>query len=101
MAYNPPVNGAAFRTSVALMDFANPGSYKANPTLAAGDVKVSKDFGAFANLTTLPAVAPAAGVQVQVDLSGTEMTADIVGIAFIDQTTPKEWADFFLVIHTT
>ena len=34
---------------------------KASPTLAAGDVKISGDGGAFANLNTLPSVAPAGG----------------------------------------
>ena len=48
---------------------------KAHPTLAAGDVKVSKDGGAFNNLTTLPTVTPAAGTSVRVSLSATEMQA--------------------------
>lgn len=98
--YNPPKRGEDFLTGVCLQDMANPGSYKAGPTIAAGDFKVSKDFGAFANLNTLPAVAPAAGVQVQITLSATEMTADVVLVTCIDQTVPKEWADFSFAIIT-
>lgn len=99
-ASNPPVNAVAYRVFVALQDFATPGAYKANPTLAAGDVKVSKDGGAFANLTTLPAVTPAAGIAVQVDLSAAEMTGDNIFVQFIDQTSPKEWADYAVCVQT-
>lgn len=99
--WNPPVRAEDFEFSVCLEDMQNPGSFKANPTLASGDVKISKDDGAFANLATLPTVAPASGVAVQVELTGTEMTADKVVIVFSDQTSPKEWADFAVCILTT
>lgn len=102
-ASNPPVNGAQYILYVALQDFANPGSYKANPTLASGDVKVSIDGGAFANIDTggtLPAVTPAAGIAVKVTLSGTQMTGDNIFVQFIDQTNPKEWADYAFNIQT-
>ena len=101
MPYNPPANGAAFRFFISLPDQAVPGAVKSSPTIAAGDFKVSKDGGALANLTTLPSVAPAASVMVQIDLSGTEMTADNVTVVCIDQTTPKEWADTVINIVTT
>lgn len=99
--WNPPVKAEDFEFSVCLEDMQNPGSFKANPTLAAGDVKISKDDGAFANLATLPTVAPASGVAVQAELTGTEMNADKVVITFIDQTVPKEWADYAICILTT
>jgi hypothetical protein len=86
---------------VSLEDYANPGNFKSNPTLAAGDVKVSKDGGALANLNTLPSVAPASSVLVTLLLSATEMTADMVSVVFIDQTNPKEWADLVISIPTT
>lgn len=98
-AQNPPVNGVAYTVYLALQDFANPGAYKANPTLASGDVKVSIDGGAFSNLTTLPAVTPAAGIAVKLALSASEMTGDNIFVQFIDQTSPKEWADFALCIQ--
>jgi len=99
--YNPPVKNQDFFIQVALEDYANPGNFKSNPTLAAGDVKVVKDGGATANITTLPSVAPASSVFVTVTLSATEMNCDYVSIAFIDQTTPKEWSDLFISIPTT
>lgn len=99
--YNPPVKGEDFLIYIALEDMANPGSFKANPTIAAGDFKVQKDGGALANLTTLPSVAPASSIWVLITISSTEMNADIVGIQCIDQTATKEWADYAFAIPTT
>lgn len=99
--YNPPVRGEDFSIQIALNDLSVSGSFKANPTIAAGDFKVSKDGGALANLTTLPSVAPAGSVWVTIALSATEMTADIVSVQAIDQTSPKEWADLAFSIPTT
>jgi len=99
--YNPPVKGQDFEIQIGLEDYANPGNLKASPTLAAGDVKVVKDGGAAANVTTLAAVEPAGGVFVTLFLSATEMNADVVSVAFIDQTSPKEWADKLISIATT
>lgn len=99
--YNPPVKGEDFVIRIALQDLVNPGSFKVNPTIAAGDFKVKKDIGAPANLTTLPAVDNASEIWLKITLSATEMNADNVCIQGIDQTTPKEWADFALCIPTT
>lgn len=99
--YNPPVKNEDFVIYVSLEDMANPGAFKANPTIAAGDFTVSKDGGAFANLTTLPTVTPAAGKTVKISLSATEMNADNVTIMCSDQTSPKEWADLVISIPTT
>lgn len=101
MAPNPPRKGVELIIYVALEDFANPGNLKANPTIASGDWKVSKDGGALANLGTLPAVTPASSVWVKVTLSATEMDADSVAFQGIDQTAPKEWADFARDILTS
>lgn len=99
-ASNPPVINTAFITYVALQDMANPGSYKANPTLAAGDVQYSLDGAAFQNLGTLPAVTPASGVAVKVTMASGEMNGDNIFIKFIDQTNPKEWADYAFNVQT-
>lgn len=99
--YNPPTKGEDFIIRIALADMAAPGSFKSNPTIAAGDFKVDKDGGGLTNLNTLPSVDPAAGVLVKITLSATEMTADVVSVVCIDQTTPKEWADFVLSIPTS
>lgn len=74
--------------------------FMSNPTLAAGDVKISKDGGAFNNITSLPTVAPAADTSVQVVLSATEMSAKEIVVRFIDQTGPKEWEDYVFKVRT-
>lgn len=99
--YNPPKKGEDFKIRVSLGDMANPGSFKANPTIAAGDFKVDKDGAGLTNLTTLPTVSPAGSVCVLIELSATEMNADVVTIVGIDQTATKEWADFAVSIPTT
>jgi hypothetical protein len=99
--WNPPVKGEDFEFSISVEDMSNPGSFKANPTIASGDFQISKDGGAFANLTNLPTVAPAAGVAIEVVLTTTEMNADNVFVRWIDQTSPKEWADGGICILTT
>ena len=43
---------------------------------------------------------PAGSVLVKVSLTANEMDADVVTIVGIDQTTPKQWADFVLSIPT-
>lgn len=100
-SYEPVVkngaSGAIFY--VALMDMAGSGLFKANPTLASGDVKISLDGGAFANLTTLPAVTPASGKAVKVTLSQAETNADSLSIVFSD-AAGAEWADLFVNIQT-
>lgn len=75
------------------------GQFQSNPTLAAGDFKVSKDGGALANLTTLPAVTPAASKAVKVTLSSTEMNADNVVVIGSD-AAGAEWDDVFINIQT-
>ena len=98
---NPPLKNQAFTLSIGLLDATDNLSFKANPTIAAGDFKISKSGGAFANMATLPAVTPAAGIAVEIPISATEMNTDWVVITGVDQTTPKEWADFFIMISTT
>jgi hypothetical protein len=98
---NPPKKNQAFQIGVSLWDTNNPGRLKTNPTLASGDFKISKDFGAFADLATLPTVAPASGAQVKIELSSTEMNADNVFVKWQDQTSPSEWDDDYITINTT
>ena len=74
--------------------------YKANPTLATGDVQISKDGGAFANITTLPVVTPSGGTSILVSLSAIETQAKHIAVRFIDQTSPKEWEDQEIIIET-
>jgi hypothetical protein len=99
--YNPPKKNEDFKIRIALVDTSDGRSFKSSPTLAAGDWKVDKDAGGLTNLTTLPTVSPAATICVLIELSATEMNADVVTIVGIDQTNPKEWCDFILSIPTT
>jgi hypothetical protein len=72
---------------------------RANPTLASGDVKISKDGGAFANLATLPSAVPSAGKNIEVALSSGEMTCARAVIHFVD-AAGAEWDDFEIVVET-
>ena len=74
--------------------------YKASPTLAVGDVTISKDGGGFVDLATLPVVTPAAGRAVQIVGSATEAPAARLVIQFVDVSSPKEWEDQFVIVET-
>ena len=99
--YNPPKKNEDFLIRISLEDYMNPGNFKSNPTIAAGDFKVTTDAGGLGNLTTLPSVSPAASVLVLISLSAGEMNGDVITVVGIDQTSPKEWSDFVLSIPTT
>jgi len=98
---NPPKRNQAFTCRITLIDATSNASFKSSPTLATGDFKVDKDGGGLNNLGTLPSVSPSSTVCVLLSLSATEMDADVVTIIGIDQTSPKEWADFALCVLTT
>lgn len=99
--YNPPVKNEDFKIRIALEDYTNPGRFKANPTIAAGDFKVDKDGAGFTDLASLPTVSPAAGRAVEIVLSASEVNADVVTIQCVDQTNPPEWSDLMISIPTT
>lgn len=99
--YNPPKKNEDFKVRIALEDYLNPGNFKSNPTIASGDFKVDIDGGGFSNLGTLPSVSPSSTVAVLITLSSSEMNGDVITVIGIDQTSPKEWADFVISIPTT
>ena len=99
--YNPPKKNEDFLVRIALKSATDPRSFQSNPTIAAGDFRVTTDAGGLGNLGTIPAVSPAATVLVLVTLSNTEMNGDVITVVGIDQTNPKEWCDFVLSIPTT
>ena len=90
--YQPAKRATAWVGYISLVSQADTKLMKSNPTIAAGDFKVSKDGGALANLTTLPSVTPASSVMVKIDLSATEMTADNVTVVCSD-AAGAEWCD--------
>lgn len=91
--------GVPFDFDGFLRDF-NTGRYLSSPTLASGDFKISTDNGAYANLTTLPSVSPAASGQVKFSFSESELDGDVITLKCIDQTSPAEWEDTGLTIVT-
>jgi len=98
--YVPPKKNTAFILYLSLPSYSNLGAMQSNPTLAAGDAKVSIDGGALANLATLPSVTPASGAMVKVSLSSSEMNGDNITVVLADQTSPKEWCDTTINIQT-
>jgi hypothetical protein len=97
--YVPAKRAVEYIFYVSLVQQADTKLLQGTPTLAAGDVTISKDGGAFANLTTLPTVTPAAGKSVKVTVSATEMTADNVLIVFSD-AAGAQWCDLSINIQT-
>lgn len=95
--YSPPKRATEYIFYVGLADSANAGLFKASPTLASGDVTVSKDGAAAANITTLPTVTPSGGKRVKVTLSSGEMDADNVTVVFSD-ASGAEWDDLIINI---
>src|SRR3990170_5274893 len=99
--YNPPKKNEEFIFRLALEDMANPGSFKSNPTIAAADFNVWTDSTDNGVLDTTPTISPASSIWVLITLSAAEMNGDVVSFRAIDQTAPKEWADFAISIPTT
>lgn len=92
--------GVAYTFTANLVDAAATTSFRANPTLAAGDVQVSIDGGPFANLSSLPTVSPTGGVDVAVTLSNDEMNGDRISVRFHD-VAGSEWLDVSYQLYTT
>lgn len=98
--YNTPKRGTAYKFYISLVDQSNTKLLKANPTIASGDFQISKDGGAFTNLTTLPSANPVSGRAVMIDLSASEMTADNIVIQCVD-ASGAEWCDQIINLQTT
>lgn len=92
-----PVSGVAYSFTIQLVDSADPASFKASPTIAAGDFQVSIDGGALANLTNLPVNSPSGSVLVDVNLTAAEMTGAKINVVGID-VAGAEWEDIVIDI---
>ena len=92
-----PVNGVAYIVPPFGLDSAGGGSFQVSPTIEAGDFTISKDFGSFANLATLPSVSPSGSSSIKIELSATEMTADKIRILGVD-ASGAEWNDIEISI---
>lgn len=98
--FNPAIWGKEYTVYHSLVSQANTKLFQVNPTLAAGDVKISKDGGAEANLATLPVVAPSGSRNVKLIVSAVEMQADNVKINYVD-AAGAEWCDREIIIQPT
>jgi len=92
-----PIQGVAYIFYIALVDKNDPDTFKANPTIAAGDFKASTDGAAFTNRTNLPVVDPTGSITVKIALSAIEMTGAKVNIQGID-VSGAEWQDTLAII---
>jgi hypothetical protein len=99
MSYAPPKKNTAYVFFVGLRSQADTKLFQVNPTLAAGDFKVSIDGGALTNLTTLPTVTPAAGRMVKISLSAAEMNGDNITVVAAD-AAGAEWCDDLFKLQT-
>ena len=100
MASWPPKKNTAFVLYVGLISQADTKLLQANPTLAAGDVKVATDDGVPGNLATLPVVDADFTDRVKVSLSAGEMNGDRITVIFSD-AAGAEWADLLIDIPTS
>jgi hypothetical protein len=98
----PPKKGTEYTFEHALVSQATTERFQTSITIAAStgtaDVRVSKDGGAFANITTNPTEIGTSGV-ISVTLSADEMDADRIAVLFSDQAD-DEWCDSLVIIHT-
>lgn len=92
----PAVKNEAYTFNMGLPSVASSGKFQSSPTLAAGDVQISKDGGALANISSLPT---ATGKLVTVALTAAEMNADNIAIVFSD-AAGDEWQDVIVNIQT-
>ena len=99
-----PKKNVAYEFYISLVDSADTGAFKAAPTIAAGDFKVSSDgvgvARALQNLATLPSVDPAGSIMVKISLSQNEMNSDKLLVQCID-AAGDEWDDVLIFIDAT
>ena len=97
--YVPAKKNTAYIFYVGLPSQSNALTLQANPTLAAGDVKVAIDDGAPANLATIPVVDADFTKRVKVSLSSDEMNGNNITVIFSD-AAGAEWCDLIINIQT-
>jgi hypothetical protein len=91
----PCVKGAAYKIYAPMI--ASDMTVVTSPTIVEGDIKISKDGGAFANLATTPT--PANGL-VPIILSTSETDADIFNVRCVD-ASGDEWIFQEFTVYTT
>ena len=91
-----PIAGQPYSYVLCLLSADEPNRFRVNPTLEAGDVQVSTDFGAPVNILTLPTVIGGSSL-VLVTLAAAEVGSqtdilfhDVVGDEWADAHTPLQ-----------
>lgn len=95
-----PKKNLSFIFPVALLTVAD-GEQAIDPTIVAGDWKVSVGGGAFNPLTNAPVVSPAGGRQIVISLTAAEGPGPFTVVQFVDLTNPKEFHDNSWDVHYT
>ena len=85
-----PKQNEAYVFYVSLTDHVDPTNFVVDPTIVAGDFRISVDGSALSNLDTLPVVDPAGSTFVRVDVSAIEMAGEKVNIIASD-AAGDEW----------
>lgn len=96
----PPKKNSAYITYIGVVSQADTKTLQINPTIAAGDFKVSIDGGALANLSTLPVVTPAGSRMIKIALTAGEMNGDNITLVGAD-AAGAEWCDYILNLQTS
>ena len=94
-----PQKGVAFLFTVALVNSTNRPQFISSPTINSGDFQISKDNGAYTNLSNLPTNTPSGSFSVEISLTASEMTADTICIQGI--SSANQWDDIFILIEIT
>ncbi len=89
----PLISGQIYVFPVFLFETENSQNIKINPTIAVGDVKVSKDGGGYSNITNLPVEVDSTG-ELTVSLTALETTGSTkyITVKFSD-VSGSEWTD--------
>ena len=98
-SYVPPKKNTSFIFETAFVDAASRPDFKASPTIASGDFKISIDGTSGVALAANPAAVSGATSTIRFNISGSEMNGDIISIMCID-AAGAEWDDQLITIHT-
>ena len=93
-----PDKGVAFIFDLAVIDSIT-GDFRIDPTIVAGDFKLSQESGVFVNIASLPVVSPPGSSNIKVSLSATEMDTDRLVVEALD-IAGEEWDGMRAVIET-
>lgn len=90
-----PIKNEAYTFTTGLVSRSDPLVYQNEPTIEAGDIRISIDGEALSNVTNLPTVS---GSLVTISLTADEMGGDRIVIVFSDQAG-DEWADWIIELQ--